>query len=139
MPSPGQRPGRPKSISYQSGPVLLPPPTSWWLTCLNSQLIEKLITVRIATIAPRIARSASVGVRTRVDDIGRDQELEAEQEIIAEVMPQVFTFDENIPSAEARPFKTQEAQNAEKNAPQNHSQADHTDHQTEVLNDFMHR
>ena len=53
-----------KAISYQSGPVLLPPPTSWWVTCLNSQLIEKLIMVRIATIAPRIARSASVGVRT---------------------------------------------------------------------------
>ena len=44
----------------------------------------------------------------RVDDIGRDQELEAKQEIIPEVMPQVFTSDETIPSAEARPFKTQE-------------------------------
>jgi hypothetical protein len=39
-----------------------PTPASWRLACLNSQLIEKLIWVRIATIAPRIARSASVGV-----------------------------------------------------------------------------
>jgi hypothetical protein len=33
------------------------------------------------------------------------------------VMPQVFAFDETIPSAEARQFKTHEAQHAEKNAP----------------------
>ena len=78
-------------------------------------------------------------VSDRVDDIGRDQELEAEEEIIAEVMPQVFAFDKNISSAEARPFKTQEAQHAEKNAPQNYSQADHTDHQTDVLDKHMHR
>jgi hypothetical protein len=53
-----------------------------------------------------------------------------------EVMPQIFTFDESIPSAEARPFKTHEAQHAEKNAPQNHSNADHT---TDVLDDLRHR
>ena len=56
-----------------------------------------------------------------------------------EVMPQIFTFDESIPSAEARPFKTQEVQHAEKNAPQNHSNADHIDHQTDVLDDLRHR
>jgi len=56
-----------------------------------------------------------------------------------EVMPQVFIFDESIPSAEARPFKTHEAQHAEKNAPQNHSHAEHTDHQADVLDDLRHR
>ena len=74
-----------------------------------------------------------------MDDIGRNQELETEQEIVAEVMPQVFTFDETIPSAEARPFHTNEAQHSEKNAPENHTHADHTDHQTDVLDDLRHR
>ena len=74
-----------------------------------------------------------------MDDIGRDQELEAEQEIIPEVMPQVFTFDETIPSGDARPFKTHEAQDAEKKASQNHSHADHADRQTDVLDDLRHR
>ena len=52
------------------------------------------------------------------------------------MMPQLFTFDQTIPSAEARPFKTHEAQHAEKNAPQNHSHADHADRQTDVLDDL---
>ena len=55
------------------------------------------------------------------------------------MMPQLFTFDQTIPSAEARPFKTHEAQHAEKNAPQNHSHADHADRQTDVLDDLRHR
>ena len=60
--------------------------------------------------------AADYGCFLVYETLGRDQELETEQEIIPEVMPQVFTFDETIPSAEARPFKTHEAQHAEKNA-----------------------
>jgi hypothetical protein len=56
-----------------------------------------------------------------------------------EVMPQIFMFDESLPSAEARPFKTREAQHAEKNAPQNQNRTDHTDHQMNVLDDLRHR
>ena len=66
-------------------------------------------------------------------------QVSAVSSVQPEVMPQVFMFDESIPSAEARPFKTHEAQHAEKNAPQNHSQAEHTDHQTDVLDDLRHR
>ena len=79
----------------------MPAPASWRLACLNSQLIEKLITVRIATIAPRIARSASVGVSTVWTISAAIRNSRTEQEIIPEVIlwasaacpgvPQAFT------------------------------------------------